>query len=130
MTLYELIKKISKIITPDTDDFYQYVLHTSDDNGGFLRTRYCWWDECVKDRKIQSNYNKILVTSKEKFDINSFKKLKDEEDTTVKMQISYDITNAAITDADWDSQCGYNYVYIFDLINNTYTQEYIKYPYI
>lgn len=38
MTLYELIKQVSQILTPQTDDFYNYVLYTSDDNGGFLRT--------------------------------------------------------------------------------------------
>ena len=37
MTLYELLKEISKILTPETDAFYQYALYTSDDNGGFLR---------------------------------------------------------------------------------------------
>ena len=35
MTLYELLKQISDIITPDDNSFYRYALHTSDDNGGF-----------------------------------------------------------------------------------------------
>ena len=129
MTLYELIKSISAIITPETDEFYEYVIHTSDDNGGFLRTRYCWWDKCVEDHRICSDFKKVLVTSKTEIDVNNFKKLKDGEYTIVKMQISYDEPNASIEDADWDSQLGYNYIYIFDLVSNTYIKSYVKCPY-
>ena len=129
MTLYELIKRISAIITPETDDFYEYVIHTSDDNGGFLRTRYCWWDKCVEDRKIRSEFKKVLVTSMTEIDVKKLARLKDGEDTIVKMQLTYSETNATIEDADWDAQHGYNYVYIFDLENNTYTKEYVKCPY-
>ena len=129
MTLYELIKNISSIITPETDDFYEYVIHTSDENGGFLRTRYCWWDKCVEDHKICSDFKKVLVTSKTEIDVNNFRNIKDGEDTVVKMQISYDEPNASIEDADWDSQLGYNYIYIFDLVNNTYIKDFIKCPY-
>ena len=57
MQLYELIRKVSDILTPETDVFY------NDDNGGFLRTRYCWWDRCVKDRSLDDEYKKVLVTS-------------------------------------------------------------------
>lgn len=44
MTLYGLIGKISAILTPETNSFYDYVLRSSDDNGGLLRTRFCLWD--------------------------------------------------------------------------------------
>lgn len=130
MTLYELIKSISAIITPENNDFYEYVIHTSDDNGGFLRTRYCWFDKCVEDRKIRSDIKKVLVTSMSEIDVNNFRKLKDGEDTAVKMQITYHEPNASIEDADWDSQFGYNYIYIFDLVNNTYIKDYVKCPYV
>lgn len=39
MTLYQLLARISDIITPQDDTFFKYAIYTSDDNGGFLRTR-------------------------------------------------------------------------------------------
>lgn len=57
MTLYELLKQISNIITPENDVFYRYAIYTSDDNGGFLRTRYCWrLDKPVKDRNLGEGF--------------------------------------------------------------------------
>lgn len=118
MTLYELIKQISEILTPETDSFYNYALYTSDDNGGFLRTRYCWWEKPVDNKKLgKKEYKKVMVTMGEPFDE---KKLTIKEDTLVKMQITYGVTNATIDDAEWDIQLGYRYVYIFDLQNKTY----------
>jgi len=42
MMLHDLLRQVSEILTPETGSFYGYLLHTSDDNGGFLRTRHCW----------------------------------------------------------------------------------------
>ncbi len=126
MTLYELLKKISDIITPETDAFYKYALHTSDDNGGFLRTRYCWWiDKPIKDLKLRDDYKKVLVTAKQK--INEAD-LQVETATLIKMQITYSETNATIEDADWDTQLDYCYVYIFDFMKNSYNMTYLDNP--
>ena len=38
MTLYELIDKVDEQFTPDTHSLRDYIINTSDDNGGFLRT--------------------------------------------------------------------------------------------
>ena len=35
MTLYELLKEISDILTPNDNAFFDYAIYTSDDNGGF-----------------------------------------------------------------------------------------------
>lgn len=126
MTLYQLLKQISNIITPENDEFYRYALYTSDDNGGFLRTRYCWWfDRPVKDRELGDGFKTILVTSKQEINVND---LKNETDTLVKMQITYSEKEATIEDADWDTQMDYCFVYIFDLINGTYTMSYVDNP--
>ena len=126
MTLYQLLKCISNIMTPKDDAFFKYVLYTSDDNGGFLRTRYCWWmDKPVEDRELGEGYKKVLVTSKQEINVEDFLI---ETDTLVKMQITYSQKNAVIEDADWDAQLNYCHVYIFDLVNNTYTKSYVKNP--
>ncbi len=126
MTLYNLLKQISDIITPNTDAFYKYAIYTSDDNGGFLRTRYCWWlDKPIKDRKLSDGYSKVLVTSKSEIKESD---LLDETSTKVKMQITYSVKNASVEDADGDTQLDYCYVYIFDLKKGIYTLDYVKNP--
>ena len=59
MRLYELLEQVSDILTPQTHSLYEYLLHTSDDNG-FLRTRYCYWDEPVPDHSIP-NLEQVLI---------------------------------------------------------------------
>ena len=54
MDLYTLLNNISVIVTPNTDYFYEYALHTFDNNGGFLRTRYCWWDKCLENHELKN----------------------------------------------------------------------------
>lgn len=126
MTLYQLLKQISNIITPQNDAFYRYAIYTSDDNGGFLRTRYCWWlDRPLKDRELGDGFEKVLVTAKQEINVDDFLL---ETDTLVKMQITYSEKNATIEDADWDAQLNYCYVYIFDLTNGTYTMSYVANP--
>lgn len=125
MTLYKLLKQISNIITPENDEFYRYALYTSDDNG-FLRTRYCWcFDRPVKDRELGDGFKTILVTSKQEINVND---LRNETDTLLKMQITYSEKEATIEDAAWDIQLDYCFVYIFDLIRETYTMSYIENP--
>ncbi len=42
MTRYEFLHRISEILVPEkSEGFFQYLLHSSDDDGDFLRTRYC-----------------------------------------------------------------------------------------
>lgn len=121
MQLYDLIKKVSLIITPETDDFYNYVLFSSDDNGGFLRTRYCMCEKPLKDRTLRGDYKKVLVASEQIIDVG---KLKCRNGTPVKLQFEYWNTNPTFDDAEFDLQLGYCYVYLFDLEAGKYRVEY------
>lgn len=114
MTLYKLIKQVSTLITPESDDFYNYVLFTSDDNGGFLRTRYCWWDEPLADRNILGKYRKVLVACNKEISVVD---LVNKKDTELKIQFHYDFYDATFEDAEWDLQIGYSYIYLFNLDN-------------
>lgn len=121
MTLYDLIKQVSDIITPKTDAFYNYILYTSDDNWGFLRTRWCWWDKPVENRRLSDNYEVVMVTSMSRIEVSDFE---NKEDTVVKLQFHYDYSHAVMEDAVWDLGLLYKYVYLFDLKSKTYTMEY------
>lgn len=123
MTLYDLIHKISNIITPETNAFYNYVLYTSDDDGGFLRTRYCWWDDPVPNHRIGSEYRTVLVTSQEPIEEAD---LKNESDTLAKIQLHYDYTDATLADAEWDAELGYGYVYLMNLEKMEYEMKYVE----
>ena len=126
MTLYELLQKLSNIITPEDDAFYRYAIYTSDDNGGFLRTRYCWRkDKPIQDKELGNGFETVLVTSKHKINTAD---MNNESNTLVKLQITYSMTNATLEDADWDIQLNYCYVYIFDLKKHDYTMTYIENP--
>lgn len=126
MQLYELIKKVSRILTPETDHFYNYILHTSDDDGGFLRTRYCWWDKCLEDKQLDDEYKKVMVTSRHPIDLDA---LTDENATYVKLQFHYRYNGEVDEFAEIDVELGYSYIYIFDLENGTFTVEHREMPY-
>lgn len=121
MTLFELIKSVSEIITPEQNEYSNYVLYTSDDNGGFLRTRYCWWNKSFKDIKLQDEYKQVLVACNKEINVND---LVNKNDTKLKIQFHYDYLNASFKDAEWDIQMGYCYIYLFNLNTKTYSMEY------
>ena len=52
MNLYELIDRVDEAFTPDTHSLRDYILNTSDDNGGFLRTCFTRKRTPLKDHKI------------------------------------------------------------------------------
>ncbi len=126
MTLYKLIKQLSAIISPHSDAFFDYVINTSDDNGGFLRTCYCRRNNPIKDVSLgDRDYKTVLVTMERPF---AEEDLHQKSSTYVKMQINYVNTDAVFQDAVWDAQLGYNYVYLVDLTNKCFEMRYMETP--
>ena len=123
MTLHELIKKLSEIITPETDAFNNYVLYTSDDNLGFLRTRHYWEDVPLRDRKFKRELSRAFVTAEAPIKEDDLVK-RDKFVTSAKLQVTY--YNTDIEDMEWDADLGYNYLYIFDLENKSFEMKYIR----
>lgn len=69
MTLHELLKVVPDFLTPDSGLLYDYLLYTSDDNGGFLRTRFCWWPErAVTDKELSGEKNVNLIAMASEMD--------------------------------------------------------------
>ena len=121
MTLYELIKQISAILTPETDSFFDYVIHTSDDDGGFLRTCYCYKDHPLRDREIK-DLKETEVCFLEPFREHD---LGDGESTLVKLQLDYDRRRewSGKDFIAWSWELGYRVAYLFDLEHKTYQVE-------
>ena len=120
MTLHKLVKRVSDIITPGTDEFYKYVLYTSDNNGGFLRTRYCWWDKPFEDRKLPDGYTKVLVTCKKEIIVED---LINKKEPKLELQFWYDSLDAKLDYVECDIEMGYCYIYVFDLVTNAFVVE-------
>ncbi|MBR1530295.1 MAG: hypothetical protein IJ642_13505 [Oscillospiraceae bacterium] len=121
MTFYQLIRQISEILTPETDSFYDYVLHSCDDDGGFLRDRWCRWEKILPDFKVCSQEKTLICFRKPFHEGDAYYQ---EDDyavhTLVKMQLFYD--NGDIEDdIEWSRQLNYCFAYIIDLKNKSYT---------
>jgi len=121
MTLHGLIKQISAILTPETDSFYDYVLNTSDDDGGFLRTCFCYKSHPLRDREIRDLTGAVvcfLEPFTEHYTDDGF-------DTLVKLQLDYDERRAFSRKdfIEWSWEMGYRFAYIFDLEAKTFRVE-------
>lgn len=111
MMLYDLLRQISHIITPGSDEFFNYVINTSDNNGGFLRTSYRWRNNPIRDVGLgYRDYRTVLVTMERPF---AEEDLYRKTSTYVKMQIDYINTDAVFEDAVWDAQFAYEIMHNF-----------------
>ena len=121
MTFYELISQISEILTPETNSFYDYLLHSCDDNGGFLRTRWCRWEKALPDFEME-HQEKVLLCFKSLFREGDSYYQKDDYavNTLVKLQLFYDNGNIG-SGIEWSRELGYCFACIIDLKNKSYT---------
>lgn len=65
MTLYKLLEQISEVLTPQMHSLYDYLLHSSDDNG-FLRTRHCYWHTPLPDHGVP-DLRQALICFRQQF---------------------------------------------------------------
>lgn len=124
MRLYELLKQVSDILTPQSKDLYKYMLHTFDNNGGFLRTRYCYLDAQIPDRSIP-DLEKVLICFRQPYiegdPFYIHRQYGDalQTETLVKMQLFYSEGDMD-GDIEWSRQLGYPIAYIIALTDRTY----------
>lgn len=68
MTAYELCREISDILSEKhSDELFDYIIHSMDDDGGFLRSRFCYWDKTLRDRNV-GEVKTALVATQRPFD--------------------------------------------------------------
>ena len=126
MRLYELLEQVSEILTPQTHSLYDYMVHTFDENGGFLRTRYCYWDRPVSDFRI-ADLNEVLICFRQPFrEGDPYYETErygenlqfEQKNTLVKMQLFY--TGNIEDNIAWSCQFPYPEAYIINLETKTF----------
>lgn len=130
LTLYELLKKVSSILAKgNADKLFGYTIHSMDYNGGFLRSRYCYWEKTLSDFECGDNLKTILVTLRTPFDFCNSTQYYEEGDftnsafTLLKMQIFlYDLSNKEHLEQEimWSCGVGFSYPIKVDLINESF----------
>lgn len=141
MTLFGALHRTAEILADkNAEMLYDYILHSMDDDGGFLRTRWKRWEEVVLTNADYSDEPKIfLVALRSPFDLkNNTEYYKEETDTfnpqsenreqetvtiteqltVLKMQIFYDDLsdeNAFVSNSEWSACVGYPYPIRVDL---------------
>ena len=130
MTLYELLRKISSVLAKNNaDKLFEYMIHSMDYNGGFLRSRYCYWDETLSDFNCGNDLKTILVTLRNPFDFYNSTEFYEKSDcpdtlfTLLKMQIFiYDLSNKKRLEEEimWSYEMGYKYPIKIDLANGSF----------
>ena len=95
------------------------MLHTFDDDGGFLRTRHCYWDKPVPNHNVP-DLEKVLVCFREEYHEGDkyIEKSIFGKETLVKIQLFYCEYDA--DDVKWSSCVGYGIPYEIDLHTKTY----------
>lgn len=110
MTLYDALAKANRQITPDSNLFFFYVIKTSDDNGGFLRTCYCEKRHNLNDREIEDIGCIVVgsqqpVTEDKLLDCFTHKGIR----TDIKLQIYYGMINSTEEGIAINENLGYKY---------------------
>jgi hypothetical protein len=71
LTTYDLYKKISNIIAPTNNrELFDYIIHATDNYGGFLRSRFCRADITLPNKKC-GEIKTVLVALAEPFDFST-----------------------------------------------------------
>ena len=113
MTLYDLINEVDEAFTPTTHTLKDFIIHTSDNNGGFLRTCYRRKKEPLANIEI-GDPDYILIAFQEEYteDSITLNHNPNGELTKAKLQLCY-WTNENIADeVSLYMSLGYIYCYI------------------
>lgn len=130
MTFFGALHRTAEILAGDNaEKLFDYIIHSMDDDGGFLRTRWKRSEKVLSDADYSDEPKIFLVALRSQFDLkrdteyyktNTFNaKSEDDETITItelltvlKMQIFYvDLSDEEhfINEAEWSSCVGYPY---------------------
>ena len=128
---YDFYRKVAKILAKDNSEaLFDYIIHAMDDDGGFLRSRWCYWaDKTLENYKGCDNINTALITLNHPFDFEEEIEYYVKDDFTnellprFKMQLYLeDISSEErfMEEVNWSSAVGFPYPIKIDMINETY----------
>lgn len=134
MKFYEVLHRAAEILAEDNaEKLFDYIIHSMDDDGGFLRTRWKRFEKTLCDGEFSSEPKILLAALKRPFDFKNDTSYYREETgeynaqskdgglervtvtdilTVLKMQIFYvDLSDEEhfINEAEWSSCVGYPY---------------------
>ena len=113
----------------NADKLFEYTIHSMDYNGGFLRSRYCYWEKTLSDFQCSDNLKTILITLMTPFDFCDSTQYYEEGDfadspfTALKMQIFlHDLSNMKHLEQaiHWGCGVGFRYPIKIDLVNESF----------
>lgn len=130
MTFFEILHRTAEILAGENaEKLYDYILHSMDDDGGFLRTRWRHIDDILKDAEYSEEPKILLAALRFPFDLKNDTEYYEEETktfnaqlTVLKMQIFYtDLSDekAFVSDAEWSAGVNYPYPIKVDLEHGT-----------
>lgn len=118
LTTYELYKKIASILAQNNSEaLFDYIIHSMDNNGGFLRSRYCYWNKVLPDSNC-GNISTVLLSLNHPFDFNASTDYYENDPyspdlfTKLKMQLFlYDLSDekSFMEEAEWSAAVGFSY---------------------
>lgn len=125
--IYDFYRKLARILAKEnSEELFNYIIHAMDDNGGFLRSRYCYWSKELPNRKVDKEFKRVLVALDNPFDLMSSTNYYEDDDvhqgssTVLKMQIVYSELSEDEKFADavkWSADDGFPYPIKVDIVN-------------
>ena len=127
MTSYEFYREIAFILSAKNGDrLFDYIIHSMDNDGGFLRTRWCYSDKTVRDGEL-TEIRTALVALGYPFDLENcaeyYAQKGDVKETVLKMQLFYtDLSSPKSFERamKWSACVGFGYPIKIDLVNKSY----------
>lgn len=115
-TLHEALRRFDEEFTPGTTLFSDYVLWTSDNNGGFLRTRFVSKASPLPDRNLEEGTFIILAVdgSIDTDKITYHGDYSTHKLTELKLQFCWMSLSDLEDMLDWNEQLGYKNRYVLN----------------
>lgn len=130
MTFYEYLRRLAEIIAPESSGaLFDYIIHSMDNDGGFLRSRWCRWDdELIEIKGDFGDIRTALVAVRDPELLDKPEEYYGEDfggqiTTRLKMQLFYyDHSDKGGFDdsAQWSADMGYPAALKVDMENGTY----------
>ena len=117
MKTHELYKNIASILTQkNSEELFDYIVHSMDYHGSFLRSRYCYWENVIPDIDC-GEIATVLLSLNQPFDFNESANYYEDIDspypfTILKMQLFlYDLSNSERfrQKSEWSAAAGFAY---------------------
>ena len=127
MTLYDLLHQVAEKLTKEhSEELYDYLLHSMDDDGGFLRTRWCMTEKTLENFKVGKDIRTVLLTLKYPFDFaGDTVYFETDEDgyrrTRLKLQLFYyDLSDEESCQEEvmWSEQVGFRHPVRIDITSS------------